>query len=376
VLKTPIELYKLYRDRKTAEKIVRRIHDLAKSIGYKIKIMNFCGTHEYTITYYGIRSLMPENIELVAGPGCPVCIVPARYIDVCVDLALSGITVFTYGDMYRVPGSKLSLAEARSRGGKVKVVYGFLDVLKHRELKEAVFFGVGFETTQPTVASRIAENFVPNSLKILSAYRLTPPIMRYLLENNVVELHGVIAPGHVSTIIGSSSWEFLPEEFQISTVVAGFEPIDVLLAILNIVEQIFSGKAYLYNEYSRVVKREGNILAKKYVEECFEVCDASWRGIGVVSRSGLSFRKKYEKYDAVVEYGLNLKGGVDVKPGCRCSDVILGKAKPTDCPFFMKTCTPRHPYGPCMVSSEGTCSIWARYGSLPRNSEAEESEDK
>jgi len=355
---------KAYRDREIAKRIVKEIHEVAKGLG-EVKIMGFCGTHEYTITYYGIRSLMPENVELVAGPGCPVCVVPAGYIDVAVKLAMEGVRVYTYGDMYRVPGSKMSLAEARARGGKVYVVYSFLDAIKRaRESREeSVFFAVGFETTQPTVASRLVGGYVPKNLKLLMAYRLTPPIMKYALDRVDVKLDGVIAPGHVSTIIGSLPWSFLPNMYDIPTVVAGFEPIDVLIAVLIILRQLKSGTIKLVNEYTRVVKPKGNILAKRLIYKCFRVVSSHWRGLGFVKRSGLALIESFKEYDVLETYGLKVSKGLDVRPGCRCHEVIMGKAKPTDCPLFLRVCTPNRPQGPCMVSSEGTCSIWARYSS-------------
>ena len=355
---------KAYRDREVAGRIVENIREVAKELG-EVKIMGFCGTHEYTITYYGIRSLMPDNVELIAGPGCPVCIVPAGYIDVAVKLAMEGIRIYTYGDMYRVPGSDMSLAEARARGGKVSVVYSFLDAIKKAKenKEESVFFAVGFETTQPTVASRLVKGYVPSNLKLLVAYRLTPPIMKYALERVGVTLNGVIAPGHVSTIIGSLPWIFLPNMYKIPTVVAGFEPIDVLLAILIILRQLRRGVAELANEYTRVVKPKGNVLAKKLTFKCFRVINSYWRGLGFVKRSGLKLIEKFKEYDVLEAYGLKVSKGLDVRPGCRCHEVIMGKAKPTDCPLFLKVCTPNRPQGPCMVSSEGTCSIWAKYSS-------------
>jgi len=278
--------------------------------------------------------------------------------------------VYTYGDMYKVPGSELSLAKAKSLGGNVVVVYSFLDVLKdlRRYKKEAIFFAVGFETTQPTLTSHIVRGDIPDNLKILVAYRLTPPVMKHILVNYDVKLNGVIAPGHVSSIIGSLAWSFIPYQYNIPTVVAGFEPIDVLIAIYYILKQLVKGHSILINEYSRVVKPQGNVLAKRLIFKCMKVVDALWRGIGLVTRSGLDFKKDFEKYDAIKEYGIKLKHGKDIRPGCKCHEIIIGKAKPTDCPLFGKICTPLSPYGPCMVSSEGTCSIWYRYGSAKINS--------
>ncbi|RLF14023.1 MAG: hydrogenase formation protein HypD [Thermoprotei archaeon] len=346
-------------------RLVRNIHKLAKGLG-DVRIMGFCGTHEYVISYYGIRSLMPENVELIAGPGCPVCVVPAAYIDECIKLALDGIRVFTYGDMYRVPGTEMSLSRAKAEGADVKIVYSFLDAIRlAKDGKESVFFGVGFETTQPSVASRLVHKDVPRNLKIISAYRLTPPIMRYILDEvRDIAIDGIIAPGHVSTIIGSNAWKFLAEDYGLPVVVAGFEPEDVLIAIFEILRQIKFNDVKLFNEYSRVVRSEGNIKAWRYVGKVFDVVSAGWRGIGIVKESGLELKNSYAEYDARLEYGLDFKGGRDVAPGCRCADIILGRAKPTECPLFMRVCNPSSPKGPCMVSSEGTCAIWARYGNL------------
>lgn len=361
-----VELHKMllrYRNPHLAKTIVNKIKYYASKINDHIRIMNFCGTHEHTITYYGIRSLVPSNIELVAGPGCPVCVTPARIIDATIKLALEeNITVYTYGDMYKVPGSKLSLAQAKSMGAKIKVVYGFNDVVRlaTRNKEESVFIGVGFETTMPTIASPLYTGRVPENLSIIPSYRLTPPILKYMLRRDDIRIDGIILPGHVSTIIGVESWLFL--NGVIPSVIAGFEPIDVLLAILIILRQISRGEARVENEYSRVVKFKGNEKARKLIEEVFDIIDADWRGIGIVPESGAILADKYSKYDASRKYDLSVDQTMDIKPGCRCADIVLGIAKPTDCPLFMKTCTPERPYGPCMISSEGACHIWAKYG--------------
>ena len=354
------------------KEVVKAIRELAskavKRIGTSIKIMDFCGTHEWTITYYGLRSLMPEGVELIAGPGCPVCITPGHYVDALIKLSLEGLNVMTYGDSYMLPGRvgtyPRNLAEAKALGGSVTVVYSFYDALRiarERRGNEHVFFAVGFETTMPAVADPITAGAVPENLRILCAHRFTVPVVKYLLEKvREVPIKGVIAPGHVSAIIGSEPWRFLPEDYGIPAVVSGFEPLDVLLTILEVIKQIYEGKPRLVNEYRRVVRRYGNEKALKAINEAFDIVDSYWRGIGVVERSGAVIRERYSKLDAEREYGIKVNADfTDVLPGCRCGDVVLGKAKPTDCPLFMKACTPEHPYGPCMVSSEGTCRIWA-----------------
>ncbi len=368
------------RSKSFAGKIVEKIHRLAreavKRVGQEpIKIMDFCGTHEYTITHYGLRSLMPPEVELVAGPGCPVCITPAYYVDVVIKLALEGIRVYTYGDAYKLPGSARrgkgirSLEEARAAGGDVVVVYSILDAVRlaRRDGKESVFFAVGFETTAPATASAVVKGMLPPNLTIVNVHRLTPPIMRYTFERHRDNpIRGVIAPGHVSTIIGARAWKFVVDEYGIPTVVAGFEPLDVLIAVYEILRQHVEGKVALVNEYTRAVTWEGNKTAQKMISECCEVVDAAWRGIGFVPKSGLAFRDKYRRFDALYQYGIPEltpeEWKYDLPPGCRCAEVTLGIAKPTDCPLFMKVCTPGTPYGPCMVSSEGTCAVWARFG--------------
>ncbi len=363
--------------RDISEKIKKIAPSAAERLGRKpIKIMDFCGTHEYTVTHYGIRSLMPSEVEIIAGPGCPVCITPAYYIDLSIKLSLEGVRVYTYGDAYRLPGSGRrgvdirSLEEARAAGGDVVVVYSFLDAVKmaERDKKPSLFLGVGFETTAPATAGPIVGRSIPSNLKILSVHRLTPPILRYAFEVHREEnpIAGVIAPGHVSTVIGASSWLFVAREYKIPVVVAGFEPVDVLIAIFEILRQIIRGEARLVNEYTRVATWEGNKRAQELVRQAYDVVDAAWRGIGFVPSSGLELRDEYRVYDAHEEYGLERlsreKWSYDLPPGCRCAQVTLGIVKPTDCPLFLKTCTPSTPYGPCMVSSEGACAVWARYG--------------
>ncbi|MCS7121685.1 MAG: hydrogenase formation protein HypD [Archaeoglobaceae archaeon] len=337
----------------------------------KVKIMNFCGTHEWTTTHHGLRSLLPEGLELVAGPGCPVCITPSYYVEVAIKLALENVKVYTYGDAYKLPAVKKvdgakSLAEAKSLGGNVSVVYSLLDAVKDaRESKrESAFFAIGFETTYPIYASTILKN-LPENFTFIICGRLTPPAAEYVVKN-VGGIDGVIAPGHVSTIIGGKSWKFLAENYNIPTVVSGFEPMDVLISVVEILRQISESRAEVVIEYTRAVSWEGNVLAKKMILDVFDVCDATWRGIGLIPSSGYRLKEKYMNLDAFNVYGFkepnSKEWSSDLLPGCRCGEVILGKIKPIDCPLFLKKCTPSAPYGPCMVSLEGTCSIWARFG--------------
>ncbi|MCS7125881.1 MAG: hydrogenase formation protein HypD [Aigarchaeota archaeon] len=361
-------------NRELALKIVKIIETLSKNLNRKgvdrVKIMNFCGTHEWTTTHYGLRSILPENIELVAGPGCPVCITPSYYIEVAVKLSLEGIRVYTYGDAYKLPAVKSvkevkNLAEARSIGGEVSIVYSLLDAVKDakKDERESVFLAIGFETTYPIYASIILRNIVPRNFSFIVVGRLTPPAARYAVEK-VGRVDGIIAPGHVSTVIGGEAWKMLSEDYGIPTVISGFEPIDVLISIAEILKQIYEGRSDVVIEYTRAVSWHGNVLAKKMIEEVFEVCDAAWRGIGFIPNSGYRLRREYLKLDGLHLYGFKelseREWSYDLSIGCRCGEIILGKIKPVDCPLFLNKCTPNVPYGPCMVSSEGTCSIWAR----------------
>jgi len=364
----------VFRDAAKCRAVAELIAELARRLGRGAKIMNFCGTHEWTVTRFGLRSIVPSSIDLVAGPGCPVCVTPAKVIEHGIRLSLEGFTVYTYGDLYRVPiphpvkGAR-SLLEARSLGGDVRVVYSFLDAVKdaHESGRESVFLGIGFETTAPSYAMLFDAGKVPRNLLFLSALRLTPPIMRFCIETHArvsTPIDGVIAPGHVSTVIGAEPWSFLPRDYGIPTVVAGFEPLDVLMAVAMILRMLVEGRPSLEIEYRRSVSWRGNEYLKKLVSRVFTVVDAVWRGIGEVPESGLDLSERFREWNAFEELGLERPRGGEYEnpPGCRCSEIVLGLAKPTDCPLFMKACTPHNPRGPCMVSSEGTCSIWARFG--------------
>lgn len=353
--------------------IIRGYWEILSSRGLEeVRIMNFCGTHEYTSTHYGIRSVLPKGVSLVAGPGCPVCITPSFYVEAAVKLALDGLTVYTYGDSYRLPAVRdiqgcKSLSDARMMGADVRVVYSFLDAARDaaKHDKPSVFLAVGFETTCPAYASALAGNLVPKNLTLIVAGRLTPPAARFAVEK-VGTVSGVIAPGHVSTITGAAVWNFLPEQYGIPAVVAGFEPLDVLIAVALILRQIAEGEPKLLIEYSRTVTLEGNLRAKRLLNRVFDVVDAAWRGIGFIEDSGYALKGEWKSFDAFETHGIKEPSreewSHDLLPGCICGQVILGAAKPTDCKLFMKRCTPGTPYGPCMVSAEGACSIWARMG--------------
>jgi len=302
-------------------------------------------------------------VDVIAGPGCPVCIIPASEIDEAVQLALNGFVVTCFGDVLRVPGSKMSLLDAKAEGADVHVVYSVSDAVKMAERdpdKEFVFFAIGFETTAPSTAVEALKQ-PPENISFLVSHRLIPPAMKLLVEMQDLSLNGLIAPGHVSTIIGLKPYEIFPTLYHMPTVVAGFEPLDVLFSVYMILKQLIEHKPRLENEYVRAVRSEGNAKAQKVMKEVFEVADGKWRGLGTIPSSTLRLKKEHEFYDARLKYGVNIQqGGVDIQPGCKCHLVIIGKVRPTACPLFMKTCTPQKPVGPCMVSNEGTCRIWAK----------------
>jgi hydrogenase expression/formation protein HypD len=350
-----------FRDPVLAKRIAEKIRDLAPEQG-TVKICHVCGTHEWTITHFGIRSLLPANVEVIAGPGCPVCIVPASEIDEAVEIALKGVVTTCFGDLLRVPGSKMSLLDAKAEGADVRVVYSVGDAVKMAKNqlgKEFVFFAVGFETTSPSTAVEIL-NKPPKNMSFLVSHRVIPPAMKLLCEMKDLNLNGFVAPGHVSTIIGLKPYEIFPETYGMPTVIAGFEPLDLLFAVYMILKQLKRGKPALENEYVRVVHWEGNVKAQELMQKAFTVEDGKWRGLGSIPLSKHSLRQEYADYDAHTKYGVRVEHGVDTQHGCRCHLVVIGKIRPFECPLFMKACTPEKPVGACMVSTEGTCRIWAK----------------
>lgn len=350
-----------FRDPELAKDIALKIQGLAPKKG-RIKFCHVCGTHEWTITHYGLRTLLPENVEVIAGPGCPVCIVPAAEIDEAVLLAQMGVVVACFGDVLRVPGSKSSLLEAKAAGADVRVVYAVSDAVEMAKAepdKQFVFFAVGFETTAPSTAVEALGN-PPGNFSFLVSHRLIPPAMELLLGVGDLQIDGFIAPGHVSAIIGLKPYELFPRVYRMPTVVAGFEPMDVLMAVYMLLKQNGEGVAKLENEYSRVVKPEGNVKALEMMNKAFTVTGGNWRGIGRLPDSALQLREEFRNFDARLKFGVKVEQGRDILLGCECHLVIIGKIKPDECPMFMKACTPAKPVGACMVSSEGTCRVWSK----------------
>jgi len=339
------------------DQILKNIHEKAERIGRPIRLMELCGTHSQTIAEHGIKKLMPKNVSLVSGPGCPVCVTDQSDIDVVVSLALAGIPVAVYGDTMQVPGSLMSLEEARRNGADVQIIYSITEAVElQKEKPELVFFGLGFETTTGMTAWAIK-----NDLIVYSAHKLFPPAMEALLTNKKIKVDGFINPGHVSAIIGTEVYQ----KFNIPQVVAGFSGEDVLVAINMLLTQILENKSRVENAYGRLVKKEGNEKALALIDEVFEVSDAKWRGLGEIKNSGLKIRKKYQAQDVKVVYKKlieKIEKKIKIKSSaCKCGLVLQGLLESKDCPLFRRVCTPESPQGACMVSVEGSCNVEYRY---------------
>jgi hydrogenase expression/formation protein HypD len=349
-----------FRSPDTVKGLVRRIVELGESA----KLMEVCGTHTMAISKFGLRPLLAPRIELVSGPGCPVCVTSDADIDRAIAIARSGdVILATFGDMMKVPGSEGSLADAAAQGARVEVVYSPLEALEiaHREGdRRVVFLGVGFETTAPAVAATIlrADAEEVENFYLLSFHKLVPPALRALASVPDFEIDGFILPGHVSTIIGADAYSFLPSEFGIPCVITGFEPADILQAIYLLLRMQREGPS-VGVEYSRAVRPEGNLKALSVMDRVFERTGAQWRGLFEVPDSGLALRSEYTRRDAGA-WEVELPKPVGDR-GCRCGEVLCGKIKPVDCTLFAKKCSPEDPVGPCMVSSEGTCASYYLY---------------
>jgi hydrogenase expression/formation protein HypD len=351
----------LQADPDLVRRLTAEIRDAAAAIGRPVRLMEVCGTHTMAIFRAGLRSLIPETVRLLSGPGCPVCVTPMGYVDAAVELSRRrDVTVTTFGDMVRVPGTESSLERERGRGADVRIVYSPLDALRVAQEepdRKVVFLGVGFETTAPLSAvtlfearSRGAGNFL-----LFSAHKVVPPALRALLASEAVALDGFILPGHVSAVLGAAPYEFIPKEYRRAAVIAGFEPLDILQATLMLLRQVAEGKPRIEIQYSRVVRPEGNLAARRAMVECFAPCDTEWRGLGGVPGSGLSVREEFGEHDAV--RALDLKTPEGREPaGCRCGEVLRGLIEPEECPLFGARCTTAAPVGACMVSSEGACA--------------------
>ncbi len=349
--------------RENAQKLRKAIEDI--NPGRPINLMEVCGTHTMTIARSGIRNMLPKNVRLLSGPGCPVCVTSAGDIDKAIEYSrISGAILATFGDMVRVPGSRYSLSQARAEGSDVRVVYSVYEALKIAEAnpgRSVIFESIGFETTVPSAADAVkrAEEGGLKNFFVLSLNKTVPQVLETLSASEDVKIDGFILPGHVAAIIGERPFRFLAADYGINGIISGFDTEDVLLSIAGLLKHIRDKEAVIENQYSRVVAEQGNTAALELLYEVFEPCDAAWRGMGTIPGSGLKVREEYAAYDAERRFGIEAPDAEEPR-GCRCGDVLKGLIDPQDCPLFGDKCIPDNPVGPCMVSSEGSCGIWYR----------------
>jgi len=354
-----------FRDSQDVKRLVERIK---KRSTKPARLMEFCGGHTVAIFKFGIRQLLPDHIEMLSGPGCPVCVTAIRDLDRIIALSkIPGVIITSFGDLLKIPSSTSSLQQARAEGGDIRIVYSTLyalDIARENRGKKVVFVGIGFETTAPTIAASIlqAKTEGLDNYSVISLHKLTPPAIRALLDSGETRLDGVICPGHVSAITGSNAWRFMPEDYGIACAVSGFEPLDILYCINLIIEQLEAGKPEIEIAYPRAVTPDGNKQALKLLEKVFETAEADWRGIGVIPGSGLRIKGELTAYDAEKIFDIQVDKEAQEPKGCICGEILRGVNTPLDCKLFGKACTPEYPVGPCMVSSEGTCAAYYHFG--------------
>ena len=354
---------KAFKDPALARGLIESIQALAPK---SATLMEVCGTHTVAIARNGIRGLMPEGTRLASGPGCPVCVTSNHDIDKVIALArVPEVTIATFGDMTRVPGSTSSLLAEQAAGRSVEIVYSPLDALRLAQEnpdRQIVFVGVGFETTTPLVAMAIkrAKAMGLKNFTVYGAHKNMPGALEVIINDPALKLDALILPGHVSTIIGAEPYRFLAEKYGIPGVITGFEPVDVLQGIAMIMRQLHEGRAEIEIAYARGVMPEGNPVALAAIDEVFETCSATWRGLGEIPGSGYRIREEFADFDAMRRFQPDVEEVREHK-GCRCGDVLRGIMAPSECPLFRKVCTPENPVGPCMVSSEGSCAAYFRY---------------
>lgn len=353
-----------FQDTNLSKNLIQHIRDKQLSL----RFMHVCGTHQDTLMKHGLNTVLSDcGITIIPGPGCPVCVTTPQEIEEMILLARKKHIIATFGDMLQVPGENESLQDLRTEGCNIKTVYSITDAVQlayNNPDKEIIFMAVGFETTAPATAT-ILQNQPPNNFSVLCCHRLIPPALKSILEMGEIDLDGFIDPGHVSTIIGIHAYDFISKDYHIPQVVAGFEPIDILMAVWMLIKQYEQHVAFVENEYARAVHQEGNIQAQKMLENVFETCDIPWRGFPNIPNSGLAIKDKYAAYDARKKFAKELKEleekSITEHPACRCGELLRGLISPEECPLFGKTCNPSHPIGPCMVSNEGSCHITYKY---------------
>jgi hydrogenase expression/formation protein HypD len=362
-----------FRDPVRARGLVASIERLTRDIGRDpVSLMHVCGSHEQAIARYGLRSAMPKGLNVIMGPGCPVCVTDAPEVDEGVLLARQGLRILTYGDMLRVPGSGPSLAQAQAEGGHVQVVYGVaqaVDIARREPEQEMVFFATGFETTAVTTAAAILAG-LPDNLSILSAHKYVPSAMELVAGVPESRIEGFLAAGHAATITGWGIFESFARRHGLPVVVAGFEPLDILAGLVRVLELVRDGEARVFNAYPRCVTRQGNVRAQEQLWRVFRPIAGRWRGIADVPDGNLRLRDEWAEVDARRRYEIDLASLQDAAPSelasrCICGDIMIGTAAPTDCELYGRQCLPDSPVGACMVSSEGTCRIWHQYGGHP-----------
>jgi hydrogenase expression/formation protein HypD len=345
--------------------VIKLVELIKRSTVRNYSFMEVCGGHTAAIHRFGIPSLLPENIRLISGPGCPVCVTGTDFIDKAIAYArMEKVIIATFGDLLRVPGSASTLEKEKAAGADIKIVFSGLEAIEIARInrgKTVIFLGIGFETTAPGTAVTItqAESADVNNLLLLSAHKIMPPAIESVLKGGSV-LDGFICPGHVSTITGSLVFDFIPEKFNIGCVIAGFEPFDILMSILMLILQANSMIHKVEIQYNRAVKVNGNSIAKRNLYKVFEPCDAVWRGFGIIPMSGLELKKDYEKFNAELRLPVRISHHED-NDLCICGKILRGLLSPPDCPLFSEICSPENPIGACMVSNEGTCNTWYKY---------------
>jgi|LSQX01.3.fsa_nt_gb hydrogenase expression/formation protein HypD len=359
-----------FRNNANIQQLVKEIHIQSKKLSKQINLMEVCGTHTMSIGRYGIRGLLPSSVNLLSGPGCPVCVTSNRYFDTAMTLALqSNVLVATFGDILRVPGSFSTLEKENSKNNNIKVVYSPFECIPLAEKypnKNILFLGIGFETTSPIVAATLKESkrLRIKNLYMLSGHKLILPAMEFILNSGEVKIDGFLCPGHVSAITGSHIYKKISNKYGIPSVVSGFEPTDILQSILMLVASIAGKeKPCVKNQYIRVVKINGNLKAISLISEVFKETNSEWRGFGVIPKSGLSLKKEYIDFDPEKRFTIKIQKPKEDKD-CICGSILKGVKTPIECKLFAKKCTPQHPVGPCMISSEGTCASFYMYEKL------------